>query len=423
MPSNTKDVADFFISNTREDFQKIISLPTAKSQQLTAVYSNNDEEEEDENAFTIFHAAENYLSKNYRLRYNTIKLEIEIADKNSDEFFDLNENNLYCELNKKGIKIGMDKLIAILKSSFVEKFNPLHHYFKSLPAWNDTQPDYIEKLCSFIACDEHSEFSLQFAKWIIRCVRCALEDGYYNKQAFILIHSKQNSGKSTFCRFLVPQSLSDYFAENISDDKDSRIAIAKNFIINLDELSSLAKHEINSLKSLFSKDVINERLPYDRKNSIIHRIASFIGSTNMAEFLTDETGSVRWLCFEIKSINWKYKTEIDINKVWAQAYALYREGIATEMTKEEIEKNEERNNKFQQRSTEAELIPNFLKPADENNLSAVFLTASEILLYMSSFTTVKLNKIMVGRAMPLCGFFRHKDAQSDRYGYWCIKLK
>ncbi|MGV3464146.1 MAG: VapE domain-containing protein [Heyndrickxia sp.] len=65
--------------------------------------------------------------------------------------------------------------------------------------------------------------------------------------------------------------------------------------MNLDELSSLAKHEINSLKPLFSKDVINERLPYERKNSIIHRTASFIGSTNMAEFLTGETGSVHWL--------------------------------------------------------------------------------------------------------------------------------
>lgn len=426
--TNVKDVADFFSKNSAEDFQNVIASVAkqsviSESKTLPAADIFEDEEEKHEDVFTIFHNAEKYLSKNYKLRFNTIKLEIEIATKNSNEFFELNENDLFCELNKRGIKIGMDKLIAILKSNYVEKFNPIHFYFKNLPAWRESEGDYIEKLCSYITCDEHTEFSLQFAKWIIRCVRCSLEEGYYNKQAFILVHSKQNSGKTTFCRFLCPPQLKDYQTENISDDKDSKIAIAKNFLINLDELSSLAKHEINSLKSLFSKDIINERLPYDRKNSIIHRVASFIGSTNMAEFLTDETGSVRWLCFEIKSINWHYKTEIDINKVWAQAYALYREGIITEMNREEIEKNESRNAKFQQRSTEAEIIPNFLKPSEENTLNAVFLTASDILLFLSTFTTVKLNKIMVGRAMPLCGFQRTKDTHSDRYGYWCIKLK
>lgn len=70
---------------------------------------------------------------------------------------------------------------------------------------------------------------------------------------------------------------------------------------------------INHLKPYFSKDSINERLPYDRKNFVIPRITSFIGSTNMSTFLQDETGSVRWLCFVVKSINRNYKTEFNID--------------------------------------------------------------------------------------------------------------
>ena len=98
-------------------------------------------------------------------------------------------------------------------------------------------------------------------------------------------------------------------------DKDARILLCKNFLINLDELSSLAKKEINTLKSYFSKDQINERLPYDRKNTILPRISSFIGSTNRDTFLDDETGSVRWLCFQITGINWNYRQEINIDLV------------------------------------------------------------------------------------------------------------
>ena len=261
----------------------------------------------------------------------------------------------------------------------------------------------------------------QFTKWIVRSLKCALIEGYYNKQAFIIVHSKQNSGKTTFCRFLCPPALQNYLAENISDDKDSKIAIAKNFLINLDELSSLAKHEINSLKALFSKDIINERLPYDRKNSIIHRVASFIGSTNMAEFLTDETGSVRWLCFEIKKIDWNYKNVIDINLVWAQAYELFLAGYDCEMSVDDIYKNEMRNSKFQQLSAEAEMIPNYFSPSTEG--IGVFSTSTDILLYLSTFTNIRLNKIMVGKAMPICGFKRVKDPISDRYGYYVNKLK
>lgn len=127
---------------------------------------------------------------------------------------------------------------------------------------------------------------------MVRTVKCAVEPNYFNKQALIICHKAQNSGKSTWCRFLCPPELSNYIAEDISNDKDARILLCKNFLINLDELSSLTKKDVNSLKAFFTKTVINERLPYDRKSTIINRICSFIGSTNMSEFLNDETGSV-----------------------------------------------------------------------------------------------------------------------------------
>jgi DNA primase len=425
LPAEIKDVADFFRDHSADNFKELLLKPQPA---VTDTDDNDDTAAQDfetkdteQDSYTIFHATEKFLNKNYDLRFNTVKLEVEMSEKRKNEYGSLNENDIFIQLNKKGIKVGMDKLIAILKSSFVKKFNPIHEYFKSLPRWDGK--DYIQALCDYIKCDDHEEFSKQFAKWLMRCVRCALVEGYYNKQAFILVHSQQNSGKSTFCRFLVPKALKEYSSENISDDKDSRIALAKNFLINLDELSSLAKHEINSLKSLFSKDLINERLPYDRKTSIIHRISSFIGSTNMAEFLTDETGSVRWLCFEIKSINWKYSQTVDIDKVWSQAFWMIKEGLDSEMTRQDIDKNEERNAKFQQLSSEAEIIPQFIKPGSEKELQAVFLTSTEILMYLSSYTSIRLNRVMVGRAMPLCGFFRQKETKTDRYGYWCIKLK
>lgn len=407
LPQGVKDSAVFFQTHTADDFRALVPNPQRAEPQ--------------KELYTIFHQAEDYLQKHFDFRYNTISLDIEYSPKKQNRFSILNENQLFVTINKAGIKVSMDKLICILKSDFVPHYNPLTTYFQQLPKWDGQ--DHIRLLASHLHTEQPAQLQAQFKKWLVRCVRSTMEPSYYNKQAFIIVHSKQNSGKTSFCRFLCPPALSQYIAENISDDKDSRISLVKNFLINLDELSSLARHEINSLKALFSKDCINERLPYDRKNSVIPRTANFIGSTNMAEFLTDETGSVRWLCFEISNIDWAYRQKVDINKVWAQAYALYLSGFHADMTTAEVDENEARNQKFQQRSAEAELIPTLLQPSDPTNAFAVFMTATDVLQYLQVWSTLRLNKVMIGRAMPLCGFHRLKDSKTDRYGYWAIQLK
>ena len=206
--------------------------------------------------------------------------------------------------------------------------------------------DHIRTLASYLPAKEPEQFLYHFRKWLVRTVKGALDENYFNKQCLVLVHSEQNSGKSTWCRFLCPPALSKYFAEDMTTDKDARIQLTRNFIINLDELSVLARKEINALKAYFSKTMINERLPYDRKNSNLRRTCSFIGSTNRATFLNDETGSVRWLCFELNGkIDFAYSGEVDINKVWAQAYylAYVDEQFNPELTLEDIVANEERN--------------------------------------------------------------------------------
>src|SRR5690606_183533 len=135
------------------------------------------EEEDEKEIWTIFHQTESYLSKNYDIRFNSISLEHELSIKNENDFQSLNENDLFVELNKKGIRIGMDKLIAILKSNYVAKFNPVKVYFDSLPDW-DQKTDHIGNLISHLHAHEQDAMNIQFKKWMVRAVRCALAEGY-----------------------------------------------------------------------------------------------------------------------------------------------------------------------------------------------------------------------------------------------------
>jgi predicted P-loop ATPase len=382
--------------------------------------NKNREDVEKTLATTIFHKVEKYLSAYYDFRYNIIKLDIEYSQKDKNKFVSVNENSLYIELQKKSINIGMEKLLAILKSGFVPHYNPFVEYFQHLPSWGRRDGDYIGELTKYVSAVQQEDFEYHFRKWLVRAVRCAITPNYFNKQALILVHSQQNSGKSTFCRFLCPSALQEYIAEDISNDKDARILLCKNFLINLDELAVLNRQEINSLKSYFSKTQINERLPYDRKNSIIPRTCSFVGSTNMDEFLNDETGSVRWLCFRINSIDWSYRQRVDIDSVWAQAYSLSKDkSFDAELSHDDIAKNEERNKEFRVVSEEQELISQyFCKP--ENGENVEFLSSTEVLQHLrGKANCYRMNAMSIGKALSMLGYKR--VPVGDRRGYFLAK--
>ncbi|MEH6537695.1 MAG: VapE domain-containing protein [Psychroserpens sp.] len=375
------------------------------------------------NITTVFHQAEEYISSKYNLRFNTLSLDIESKTLEGDQWISCNENSLWVEMQKSGIRIGQNSLKAILKSDFMANYNPLESYFKNIQEW-DRKTDYISQYANYIkleAKENKDQFLYHFKKWCVRSVKCALIKNYFNKQAFVLTDDGkgQNIGKSTWCRNLCPKSLSEYIAEDISNnDKDTRILICKNFLINMDELAALSKKEINQLKSLFSKDQINDRLPYASKNTIIPRVASFIGSTNMSTFLHDETGSVRWLCFVIDGIDWKYKEEFNVDKLWSQAYALSKDdNFIAELSREDIAENERRNDKFQYLSTERELLEKYFEnPSTEGN---EFMTSTDIRNYIKIYSTLNVNEIQMGKALKACKYTRKKAY--GRYGYYMMK--
>jgi len=376
---------------------------------------------------TIFHVTENYLAKNYDFRFNVITIDIEIRDKNGDEWKALNEHALFVELKKKGINIPMNSLISILKSDFPQKFNPIKDYFHNLPEW-DKKTDYISDFLQYIKlADENERDALNdsFKKWIVRTVKCATIPTYFNKQAFILSDdgNGQNIGKSSWCRYLCPPLLSKFIAEDISNDKDARILLCKNFLINLDELAVLSKKEINHLKAFFSKEQINERLPYDRKNSILDRVASFIGSTNKTTFLQDETGSVRWIVFSVRNVDWNYKSDFKIDNLWKQAYYLSKDENFDEVfNNRDVIENEKRNEKYTIMSPERELINKFFKiPNNTTGKNVEFLTATEVLVSIKAQSTLSgLYSVGVGKALKAIGFERVK--YKGVYGYFVEKI-
>ena len=368
---------------------------------------------------TIYDYTIEYLDEKYNIMYNEISHDFQISVINQKNWHYLNLNSLIIELAKAGIEISTGKLEILIRSELISKYNPIKEYFDSLEKWDGT--DYIGKLVSYVPTYDNAAFLYHFRKWLVRAIKCALEPSYFNKQAFIISHKGQSSGKSTWCRFICPPELGEYMAEDISNDKDARIQLCRNFLYNLDELAVLSKKDVNALKSFFSKTFINERLPYDRKNTTLPRICSFLGSTNMSSFLNDETGSVRWLCFELMDkIDFAYSKEIEIKDVWSQAYhlAYHEPNFNPELTLKDITENEERNKKYTKLTTEQELIAKYY---EKSNDIKDFVTASDVLVALSSLN-LRLNQINLGRALSGFNFQKVKHPKRQVYGYLAKSL-
>jgi predicted P-loop ATPase len=358
---------------------------------------------EKKNKMSKFLMVENYLNEIYDFRYNIIANEVVYKNKKETVYIEFNEDNLYRHMQHQNIEFALLKIASLMRSDFVAKYDPIEEYFKDLKPW-DGHTDHILKLCSYINAKDQERFNRHFKKMLVRSVACGLGKSF-NKQAFVLMGG-QSSGKTTFCRWLCPVNLKRYYSEYINFDKDSQISLTENFMINLDELATIQKAELNSLKSMLSSDIVKVRRPYDKKPTVGKRRANFFGSTNKDEFLNDETGSVRWLCFEIFKINWDYKKEINIDLIWGQAYHLLNNSFKYELSVEEIEENEKFNSEHTIRTPEIELIQRYFEPIEKDNQFAKHYTATEIIneLKNNNIAFVNLNNQNIGKALKHLGY-------------------
>lgn len=373
---------------------------------------------------SIYSKVQKYLETKYNLKFNTVDQECYISSKHAPTKQEpLNINSLCIELADAKLNLKLNNLRMYINSNRIERFNPIESYFKSLPEWDGI--DHIKQLCSYVPTKDPEGFRLQFEKWFVRTILCALEEGKINKHCIVLFSSIQSVGKTTFLRFLTPHVLRDYYTEQIGTNKDGRIKLTKNLIINLDELSVLGKSDINALKAMISYESVNDRLPYAAKQTRIKRICSFLGSTNKIDFLTDNTGNVRWIVFEVMDrVNFNFIKEIDIDKVWAQAYHLAYSisGYNAELTVDELKENEERNKKYRSRTMEEELISQYFEESTNIDES---MNATDVMLCLEKMDISlrhKLNHQSVGRALTSLGFKNVKNSKRQRYGY-LVKLK
>lgn len=370
----------------------------------------------------------NYISEKYDIRYNMVSTAYQWKLKDKETYQEFNENDLYIELLEHNYQVGLSLIKSLIQSTWIKNYNPFEEYLEQLPAW-DGKTDHISSLLSFLKLEQSEKFipTYHFKKWMVRVVKCMIDPTYFNKQMIVLIQEKQNGGKSTFCRFLCPDILRNYYTESIVTGKDAEIQLATNFLICYDELSKLSNVDIQHVKALMSTVNINVRLPYAAKQSLLNRNCSFIGNTNSLEFLNDETGSVRFICFHLlDNIDFSYREKGDINMVYSQAYSLLKSGsFSYDLTNEDSKNIQDYNKRFQVMTPERELLEQNFEPCLDSDPNCQYMASTKILnILQNKNPQIKLKFRDLGKALTLLEFKRvNKRLEIGKYPQYVYIVK
>lgn len=313
-------------------------------------------------------AIEAQLARGYRFRYNVVKDVVEWQPRAETGAYRVLEpyhlNSLVRELEHAGHVIGADRLLRLLASDFVKQVDPLQAYFAALPVRPGTAA--IAALAATVQVDDPLEWELFFTKWLVAGVANVLRlEGCQNHTCLVLIGG-QGLYKTTWLNLLCPPALSAQylFTGKIDpDNKDTLSLLAENFLLNIDDqLALLTRRSSDALKGLITLPAIKVRRPYAPLFTHLPRRASFMASVNESGFLTDATGSRRFLPVLAQHIAITTAQSLDIDQVWAEAHTLFQQGYRYWFDAAETERLTARNEAFRLTTVEYDVVAKYLRP-------------------------------------------------------------
>ena len=381
-----------------------------------------------------------FLSDHVYLRYNMVKYRLEARLPTGDPFWQGRELEQFVSddwqpmsdrlrntlLNAlRGIKpTAKGDFADVLDSGFAPNFHPFLHYLSRLPPWDGQ--DYIMELSLSVNVKGGVEKQLMFAeylkRWMVAMVASWLDETEVNQAVLVLI-GEQGAYKTTWFSHLLPPELRQYFRIKVNASRlgtDDLIALSQFGLVCYEELDVMKPSQVNTMKSVVTMPAIDERKPYGHYPEHMPHVASFCGTGNNVQFLNDPTGNRRWLPFEVESIMSPREHPFNYEGIYAQAFALYRQGYRHYFTKQEEAVLKEHNKTFETPSPEQESISRcFRLPGDGEK--GEFYSATDILAHVGGNPALKMTIEKIGSAMKALGFRQYRS--HGRRGYRVVPYK
>ena len=367
---------------------------------------------------SLLESLENYLFSHYDFRFNVLTEQTEYSPKNPTDFNLVDQrtlNTLCIEARNQSINCWDKDVSRLMCSKKIANYHPFQDYLEHLPLWDGQ--DRVTELA--LRVSDNPVWINGFHRWMLGMTAqwLSMESQCANAVAPLLVSTEQGRCKSTFCSRLLPEALQGFYIDkfDITSVSGCEQKLSLFGLINMDEFDRYSERSQATLKNLMQLRKLTFRKSHRSYYSRLPRIASFIGTSNQKELLTDSTGSRRFLCVEVKKkINC---TPPDYDQLYAQLKTELLAGERFWFSAEEEKEIQENNRAFYKQSPAQEIFFRCFRLPKEEEVGRM-MTATEIFCRLQKKFPSALrnsNASQMGKVLQAIGVQRTHTRMGNTY--------
>lgn len=248
-------------------------------------------------------------------------------NKNANQWTDTDDANLRVWLEKHYDITGKEKIADALTAVLTRhSYHPIRDYLNGL-TW-DGVPRLDRIIIDYMGAEDSELNRAMSRKHFVAAVARVFNPGC--KYDYCLIMSgAEGIGKSTLLRVMGGK----WFNDSITtlEGKEGMEQLRRAWVVELGELSSIKRSDVEQVKAHLSKQVDIYRAAYARRVLEHPRQCVFCGTTNEALFLKGDTGNRRFWVIPVvaelrKYRDWSEAIRRDRDQLWAEAVHYYKQG-------------------------------------------------------------------------------------------------
>lgn len=248
-------------------------------------------------------------------------------NKNANQWTDTDDANLRVWLEKHYDITGKEKIADALTAVLTRhSYHPIRDYLNGL-TW-DGVPRLDRIIIDYMGAEDSELNRAMSRKHFVAAVARVFNPGC--KYDYCLIMSgAEGIGKSTLLRVMGGK----WFNDSITtlEGKEGMEQLRRAWVVELGELSSIKRSDVEQVKAHLSKQVDIYRAAYARRVLEHPRQCVFCGTTNEALFLKGDTGNRRFWVIPVvaelrKYKDWSEAIRRDRDQLWAEAVHYYKQG-------------------------------------------------------------------------------------------------
>ena len=362
-----------------------------------------------------------FMKRRYEFRFNQLTSQVECRQRNSfDFYFRPVDRRLMASITMnaqyEGLKLWDKDVVRYLNSDRVPLYQPVEEFLYGLPHWDGK--DHIGDLAKRVPCD-NPHWAQLFRRWFLSMVAHwrGLGKSHANSTSPILV-GPQAYRKSTFCRLILPPCLQAYYTDSIdfSRKRDAELYLNRFLLINMDEFDQIGITQQPFLKHILQKPVVNTRRPNASAVEELRRYASFIGTSNHKDLLTDTSGSRRYLGVEVTGVI-DVVRPVDYEQLYAQAMAALYHNERYWFDEKEEAIMMEANQEFEQSPVIEQLFLVYYRAAEDEE-EGEWLLAADLLQRIQKASKMKFSPGQVnyfGRILQRLGVKSYRKTRGVYY--------